>query len=242
VNCKVVAEDHIIERYSAGQLDEADAEGFEQHFFECEECFGALRDHAAVRDALSNLPRDEAGRSKSFFTDTNPWWLLAAAMLLLGLGLILWLAPWAGSPSSQTLVAASVVEAPPYEPRTLRSVSGQGELPFLEAMVSYQEGHFAEAIPGLETAVKLDPGLAKAHFYLGACYLLEDHPRKAIESLNRVAEIEGSPYREWTHFYRAKAYLRLGDLDSALENLSEVISVGGELQTQAQKVLEQLPD
>lgn len=242
VDCKAVTENDILERYFAGQLSEAESEAFEEHFFECNGCSEALKDHVAVRAALSELPRTEPVRPNRFGAQIHPWWLLAAAALVLGLGLAIWLAPWNGSPSSQVVLASSVVEAPPYEPRTLRSMSGQGELPFLEAMVAYQEGHFAEAIPGLEAAVELDPDFVKAQFYLGACYLLEDHPRKAIESLNRVAEIKGSPYREWAHFFRAKAYLRLGDLDSALENLSEVISVGGELQTQAQEVLEQLPD
>ncbi len=94
---------------------------------------------------------------------------------------------------------------------------GEGELRFQEAMEDYQEGSYAEAIPGLKDAVELDPELAKAHFYLGACYLLEDEPEKAINSLSRVAEVEDPQYREWAHFYRAKAYLRLGDLESALE-------------------------
>ena len=242
MNCKVVAQDRIVERYSAGQLSEAEAEAFEQHFFECEKCYEALQDHAAIRAALSNAPREELSRPAPSSADFNPWWLLAAAMLVLGLGLVLWLAPWAGSPGDQILIAASAVEAPAYEPRTLRSVTGEGELAFREAMAAYQEGDLAAAIPGLEKAAALDDGLGKAHFYLGACYLLEDQPEKAIDSLSRVAEVGESPYQESAHFYRAKAHLRLGDLDSALEDLSEVISVGGELKSQAEEVLEQIPD
>ena len=161
---------------------------------------------------------------------------------MLGLGLVLWVAPWAGSPTDQALIAASAVEAPPYEPRTLRSLAGEGELAFREAMTAYQEGDLAAAIPGLERAVALDDSLDKAHFYLGACYLLEDKPEEAIARLSHVAEIEDSSYHEWAYFYRAKAHLRLGDLDSALADLSEVISVGGELQTRAEEVLEQIPD
>lgn len=242
MTCKVVTQEKIVERYSAAQLNEADTEAFEQHFFECEDCYRALQDHAAIRAALARAPRETLSPATPSRTDFNRWWLLAAAVLLAGLGLVLWLAPWAGSPTDQVLIAASAVEAPPYEPRTLRSLAGEGELAFREAMVAYQEGDLDEAIPGLESAVALDEGLDKARFYLGACYLLEDEPEQAIASLNRVAETEGSPFQEWARFYRAKAHLRLGDLDAALEDLSEVISVGGELQTRAEEVLEQIPD
>ena len=241
MNCKAVAEENTIEHYAAGQLSDADTEAFEQHFFECEECSEALQDHAAVRAALASAPREAPSRPASS-NDFNRWWLLAAAMLVLGLGLVLWIAPWSGTPSSQALVAASMVEAPPYEPRTLRSVDGEGELQFKKSMVAYQQGDFAQAIPGLEAAVELDPDLAKAHFYLGACYLLEDEPDKAIDSLSRIAEMGDSQYREWAHFYRAKAHLRGGDIETARKDLSDVISMEGELQSQAQEVLEQLSD
>ena len=122
MNCKAVAEENTIERYAAGQLSEADTEAFERHFFECEECYEALRNHAAVRAALASVPREAPSRPTSS-NDFNRWWLLAAAMLVLGLGLVLWLAPWSGTTSNQALVAASMVEVPPYEPRTLRSGS-----------------------------------------------------------------------------------------------------------------------
>ena len=243
MNCKAVAEENTIERYAAGQLSEADTEAFERHFFECEECYEALRNHAAVRAALASVPREAPSRPTSS-NDFNRWWLLAAAMLVLGLGLVLWLAPWSGTTSNQALVAASMVEAPPYEPRTLRSgsVEREGELQFKEAMVAYQQGDFAQAIPGLEDAVALDPDLAKAHFYLGACYLLEDRPDRAIDSLSRVAETDDPIYREWGHFYRAKAHLRRGDIESARRDLYQVLVMEGDLQTQAQEVLERFPD
>jgi len=242
MNCEAIAERNVVELYAEGKLDGAEAEAFEQHFFECEACYQALQDDAAIRAALASIAPDETRRPAPSNAAWNPWWLLAAAMLVLGLGLVLWLAPWAGTPSDHVLVAASEVEAPPYEPRTLRSVTGEGEIAFQKAMVAYQEGDLGTAIPGLEDAVALDETLDKALFYLGASYLLENQPEEAIDSLSRVVAMEDSPYLEWAHFYRAKAHLRLGDLDAALADLSEVISVGGELQTRAEEVLEQISD
>jgi len=242
VDCKAVAENDIIERYFAGELSEAKSEALEEHFFECNGCSDALKDHAAVRAVLSELPRAEPAQSLRFGSQINPWWLLAAAVLALGLGLVLWLAPWVGPPSSQAVLASAVVEAPPYEPRELRTMTGEGERRFHEAMTAYEEGAFAEAIPGLEAAVELDPDLDKARFYLGACYLLEDQPDRAIASLSRIAQMEDPQRREWAYLYRAKAHLRVGDLESARRDLSAVILLEGELRTQAQEVLDQLPD
>ncbi len=242
VDCKAVTENDILERYFAGQLSEAESETFEEHFFECNGCSEALKDHVAVRAALSELPRTEPAQPNRFGAQIHPWWLLAAAALVLGLGLAFWLAPWNGPPSGQAVLASSEVEAPPYEPRNLRTVAGGGERLFNEAMTAYQDGAYAKAIPGLEAAIELDPDLDKAHFYLGACYLLEDQPDRTIDSLSRIAQMENSQYREWAYLYRAKAYLRLEDLESARKDLSEVILMDGELRTQAQEVVDQLPD
>ena len=134
-----------------------------------------------------------------------------------------------------------MVEAPPYEPARLRSVNGEGTLRYQEAMTAYEAGAYAKAIPGLEQALELEPELAMARFYLGACYLLEDEPEPAIESLSRIADNADPQIREWALFYRAKAYLRLADVDSARRDLSEVMQLDGELRAEAEEVLEQLP-
>jgi tetratricopeptide (TPR) repeat protein len=231
-----------IEQYVTGSLRGADRDRFEEHLLTCEACQEQLEELALLRTSLADERWAVAEESRGRRLEWHWSWAAAAAALLLGLGLMLWLAPWAGSPSNEALVAASMVEAPPFEPKNLRSVTGDAEIRFQEAMQQYLEGSYGRAIPGLEAAVELDPSLDKARFYLGTCYLLEDEPKKAIDNLSRIAELESSPYREWAHFYRAKAHLRLGDLDSALSDLSEVISVGGDLRTQAEEVLEQIPD
>ena len=73
MNCKVVTQEKIVERYSAAQLNEADTEAFEQHFFECEDCYRALQDHAAIRAALLPLER-EFFRSFFIVETTAPGW------------------------------------------------------------------------------------------------------------------------------------------------------------------------
>lgn len=66
--------------------------------------------------------------------------------------------------------------------------------------------------------------------------------REAVDSLSRVAEVEGSPYREWALWLRAKAYLGLGDLAAARRDFQEVLRTGGDLEVQAVEVLNQLSD
>ena len=103
-----------------------------------------------------------------------------------------------------------------------------------------QEGEFEEAVTRLEAVVELDPDLLKAQFYLGASYLLTGEAPKAINSLTRAVDSGDPTYSEWALFYRGKAHLRLGDLDSALADLQAVTRIDGDLALQAKAVVDNL--
>ena len=242
MNCAEVDKSEWIEQYLTGALKETDRGRLEEHLLTCETCQEQLEELLLLRTSLGEERWEVAEEPRGSRLHWHWSWAAAAAAILV-LAVTLWprLADHPGQGEIE-IARLSAVEAPPYEPRTLRSVAGEGELQFREAMMAYQKGSYAEAIPGLEAAVEIDPDLAKAHFYLGACYLLEDRPDRAIDSLSRVAETDDPMYREWAHFYRAKAYLRGGDIEPARKDLSDVISMEGELQSQAQEVLEQLSD
>ncbi len=242
MNCTESDNRDWIERYLTGALAETDRERLEEHLLACETCQDQLEELTLLRASLGEERWSVAEELRGSWLQWHWSWAAAAAAMLV-LAVTLWprLADHPGRGEVE-IAGLSAVDAPPYEPRILRSVNGDGEIRFQAAMQDYLEGSYAEAIPGLKDAVELDPELAKAHFYLGACYLLEDEPEKAINSLSRVAEVEDPQYREWARFYRAKAYIQTGDLEPAREDLSAVISMQGELEIQAQEVLEQIPD
>jgi len=241
LKCPEVERRQLIEKYLTGDLAEGEKERLEEHILTCESCHEELAELSLLRASLEEDRWAVADRRPERGLQWH--WALAAVATLVFITVVLW-PRLAGHPGLEDGVIArlSAVEAPPYEPRNLRAAVGEGERRFREAMVAYQQGDFGEAIPGLEAAVELEPELANARFYLGACLLLTDQPDKAIESLSLVAELDDPQYPEWAYFYRAKAHLQVGDLDSARDDLTEVVSLEGDLAAQAQEDLNRLTE
>ena len=229
----------MIERYVTGGLPEGEQDRLEEHLLACESCRDELEDLALLRERFKDERwAVEEDRAPSLST----WlWAMGTAAAVVVLAVFFWPRLVSQSPGLDTeLGRLAQVEAPPYEPRSLRALDGEAEEIFEGAMVAYQEADYAGAVPGLEAAVASDPTLVKAHFYLGASLLLTDRPREAIESLGRVIGLTNSEYEEWAHFYRAKGYLQLGQIDASRADLEEVVGLEGDLRPQAEEVLEQL--
>ncbi|MDH3254453.1 MAG: zf-HC2 domain-containing protein [Acidobacteriota bacterium] len=240
MSCTEIAKTDTLEKYLLGELDEEGAGAFEEHYFACAECSDAVQDAAAL---ISELADERwAVRDKRWPEWTSQWvFLAAAAVLVLAIGASFWL--WSPGPSaSSTAVLAelSVIEAPPYEPKTLRGGSGGAERGFHEAMAPYLSGDYGATIEGLEDIAAAGPGSIDVSFYLGACYLLTDRPQDAIESLGMVVETGRMPYLEWARFYRAQAFLRLGDREAAKADLEAVLTIRGELEESAKAALDRL--
>ncbi len=242
MKCFEVEQGEMIERYLRGDLDETDLDRLEEHVLTCEGCHEQLEELSLLRAALAE---EESGVVEEVPPPQRiPWhWVGLAAAAVLLLALVFW-PRLVGSPGpgGDAIARLAEVQPPPFEPKSLRTSGSEAELRFREAMVPYQEDCFAEAIPGLESAVALDPDFVPARFYLGASYLLTGEAREAVNHLGRIAEIEGSPYREWALWLRAKASLGLGDVAAARRDLEEIVQTGGDFEAQAREVLSQLPD
>jgi tetratricopeptide (TPR) repeat protein len=242
VNCAEVEKREWIEKYLLGELGEVEAQELEEHYFSCDDCFEALKDASALRSVLAE--EIWAVRTRRASTRQRRVWVwgVAAVVVLVGIGISLLprLLEQADDADVE-ITRLAAIEAPPYAPRSLRSPGGEAERRFREAMARYQEGDYIGAIPGLETAAGLDSESAKIAFYLGACYLLTDQPVPAIESFGRVVELGRTPYLERARLYRAKAFLRVDNLDAAGKELEEVVRLGGELESDAQRILDRLP-
>jgi tetratricopeptide (TPR) repeat protein len=87
-------------------------------------------------------------------------------------------------------------------------------------MARYMAGDVRGAVPELETALRLEPGLGPAQLFLGAAYLASGAPAKAVKLL---AELVG---REPAN---AKARQMLGDALFALGRVDESLSHFGKL-------------
>lgn len=241
MECTEVQGGEWIERYLGRGLSGRDARRLEEHVLVCEECQAHLEDLSLLRAGLS---RDRWAVADEWPEPRSQWrwaWAAGAIVLAAGIGLSVRLLDEHGEPALEGPRAA-VVQVPSYEANSLRAAGGDAERRFREAMTFYQEGSFAEAIPGLQAAVDLDPDLGKARFYLGACQLLTGQAADAIDSFARVLSAGDSQFREWAHLLRAEAYLRVGEVDHARSDLRDVILLEGDLQADAQRVLDQLSD
>jgi hypothetical protein len=124
--------------------------------------------------------------------------------------------------------------APPYT----RAASDPAA--FAKAMHGYTHGDYSGAIPELRTLTQAQPTFAPAHFYLGICLLLTGGRLSGIEELRTVTESGAGPYLERARFYLAKGLIAEHDLKHAGEQLRGAIAQHGDLEKQAQALLDQI--
>ena len=245
MDCARIVADQIMEKYLLDQLDDPEREQFENHFFECEECFARLEALQAAQRVLSEEPATtERSIVRPWRSRSWRWAVAAAAVAVIGLSAVWW---WLGSsPRPQTvslspeLAELARITPPHYEPIRLRGASDVAQRRFRTAMEFYSAGDYASAIPGLEEAAELDPDAPNISFFLGACYLLSGSTSKGIEALQQTADFGDTPYLEETRFLLAKAFLREGRIRRARNELALVVNLGGEFSAEARPLLEEL--
>src|SRR5205814_7835832 len=66
MDCRMVDEQEIIERYLAERLSEQETEAFEQHYLACSKCFGQLQMRHAAAIELASRPIQTAPARSSW--------------------------------------------------------------------------------------------------------------------------------------------------------------------------------
>ncbi len=241
MNCAQVKAEETIERYLLGELDEEVQTALEQHFYECAEC---LEDLETTRALQSELRRAEAtiraeapGRSRSW-----QWAVAAAVALVVAIGITRQSREPEAETSHRSILLAELgsVVPPTYAPARLRGAPDEAQRTFSQAMKSYPETDYTAAIPQLQIAAGLDPRAPNIGFFLGICLLLEGEANAAIDTLGRTVALGESLYLEEAHFYLAKAHLQVGDEASAREQLETLRDLQGDLQGEAEQLLDRL--
>jgi tetratricopeptide (TPR) repeat protein len=240
VNCQRVEQEEMIERYLAGKLEQAEAEAFEQHYLGCQRCFEELQFRHAAAIELRSRSVAHSQPIVSSSTIRKRWALAAAAILLLTLTSVTILnrrqafrvdrgALVPPQNSEQIIARLAVIDtAPPYVPITLRGgQSGAATGQFREGMQRYSRGDYAGAITLLEESVRLNADLQPAVFYLGISHLMVGKAEKAISPLSKLTLAGDNPYREESHWFLAKAFLKRGSIAAAQKELEAVVSLNG---------------
>lgn len=114
-----------------------------------------------------------------------------------------------------------------------------GKLALDKAMEKYKAGKHAEAVPLFEQALASDPQDTEALFYSAVSYLSISQPDKALANLNKVLAQNNSAYNDPATWYKALAYIKKGDKNSA-RLLLEQLQKGSS--TYKQKAADMLKD
>jgi hypothetical protein len=240
VNCIDIRTGEIMERYLRGELSDEESQHFEEHYFSCDDCWERLRDLSVTRLELAE-PRWAVADGEAVRPGwMGGWtWALAAVLALLAVGVAFWLKDSTPGASEGRWTELAAVEPAPYQPQSLRGPDVEANA-FEEAMVPYQRGDYGVAAERLTVVVGIEPQNAAASFYLGVSYLLSGRPREAVESLTRVVDAGESRFLESALWYRAKAWLRQGDVAAAREDFENLASRDGALEAEARSILDQL--
>jgi hypothetical protein len=262
-----------LEQYVEGTLPEAEAEKFENHYFDCPVCLGELQAIQAAQEALRRHPVPITPRKRIFEWPTV-WrpvvsFGAVAAALVLGFygyrvmehgsqtgGNVAVMQPAPAPPSTQSpappstaagqpttqiadLAGIADLRLPHYQPSVLRD--GSAESAFEHGMKQYIAGDCRGATQILSQVEQNGPDGPAAQFYSGVCLMHAGDLTAAAGALHRVASAGDSAYQESAYYYLAQIALAQSNAAEARRDLTQVVSLRGDLVHQARRQLSQIP-
>lgn len=197
--------DETAQLYAAGTLTESQLSAFEQHLLSCAECRREVRLAGVIRSELSNSAPARRPR---------PWMYVTAAGVAAGVLIAITL-PDRGAGSR----FGDVANAPGYDGVAVRATADAGDSAFSAAMVLYKEGAFRESVTGFRAAREAGADSVTTTFFLGVSLLMSGDAGESAVELGRASRMSRNAYTDESHYYRAKALLRLRREAEALAEL-----------------------
>lgn len=223
-NCEQVMKGEITEKYLLGQLDEADQEAFEQHYFECPRCFEELQTYRALQTELRQAGaaiRAEPLRGGLMW---QRWaWVGGIAVMLLAIGLGVWLRQPA--PGVQPSPPEAAEPAPGVEVQPGLEVPQQEPPPPLVPSLS----ELARVEPPRYIPARLRGAGDEAteRFREAMQHYVKGDYGAAIPRLRAVAEL--NPKAADGSFFLGICYLLTDRTDAAIESLRRTVALGDSL-------------
>jgi FimV-like protein len=233
--CTAPEKGRLLEDYLSGELTEAQAATFEEHYFACPACLEAIRVRQSGPHALVQSNRFATARARYLLG------LMAAALVAAAAIFIMWRVGFGvrkdGS-SATSLAELARATLPHYVPSAADERDDEPRRQFVEAMRFYGEGDLTRVVPGLEASWKGDPSRPETGYYLGAAFLVTNRVDRAIKTLAATVTLGESPFLDRSKLLLAKAYLRREEIDEARRVLHEVMESNGEVRSEAETLLD----
>jgi tetratricopeptide (TPR) repeat protein len=210
------------------ELNADETEELLHHVENCVDCRERLQVMAAI---AASYPEAEAEKRRRISNRTL--WLLAAGILVALLTPILYLQMSLTGMGS----LATSEKYPAGFPLITRGGVEVGALGQVRgaAYEAYRRGDFERS----GALLKLLPRDADTLFYLGVSQYFSGEPEQALGNLQRAGELDFK-WRQPAGWYRASAYLKMGQKDKARKELSQLVKANGEYSKKAEELLEKL--
>lgn len=247
ISCEDFTEAAVVERYVAGTLLDSELEDFEAHLLLCPRCQERIAEAVAIREALKgdresgsqggggSDQREGNGPTRHFGFPYRVWVPLAAAAVVAAL---VFFGPDRVPQGVESL--GQVRQPPVYLGVPVRQEPASADSLFDAAMLLYVANDYSAAASLLRGAREAGADPVPSNFFLGACFLLLDRPEEAAETFGDVLQAGSSPYLAEAHYYRAKALLRLGEVEMALGDLRAAATSAGEISSAASSLADSL--
>jgi hypothetical protein len=248
--------------YAEGTLPEAEAEQFEEHYFDCPACLEYLQTIQAMSAVLARRAADEAVHAppQRAIGWPVPFWALGAAAAILVVGAITYKmelkrpaalpvahsAPAPSIPAAQPAPVAQPANEPAVEVKPAEladlvlpafaapNLRGDSEdAHFLDGMKAYGRGNCASALSSLAQVPSASRDSLAAEFYSGACQAHNGNLAAASATLRAVAGAGDSPQQEAAYYYLAQVALKGNDAAAAHKMLLRTIALRGDLERKA---------
>jgi hypothetical protein len=244
--------------YVEGTLPAAEAEQFEEHYFDCPVCLARLQ---AIQAVGQELARNPVGEPEPRVRLGWPVWIwtagAVAALLLVGIFTYKGLETTSAKPTvaqsapkspSQMQVAAQPVQLPSTPVHlsqladltlpvfTLPNLRGESlDAHFEAGMKQYVSGNCRDAVAALAQVPAESAETRAAEFYSGACQMRLGSFASATQLLRKVADAGDSPQQEAAFYALAQIALAGNEPSTAHKYLLLTISLRGDLERRAQK-------
>lgn len=250
-NCAGSFAEERLEAYVAGTLPDAEAQAFEEHYFECTICLAQLQALQCVASGLRRSPLKAPARVMAWPTVPGAFGAIAALLLITVIGYRsiahrpdVAAVPSVSTSPAQSASASALTEVadltlPPFEASNLRGEAANSN--YRAGMKAYAAGDCSAAVGRLVRVPAGDADALSAQLYAGVCQLKLKDVAEAARTLAMVADKGDSPQQEAAVYYLAQTDVLRADPVSARRNLEAVIALHGDFESRAQAELKRIP-